>query len=185
MRLDHEATPVRVNQRMTFAPVDLLAGIITARAASLRGLDALAVDDRGRRTGFAPDPLAIRYHQRMVDLLEQAGIAPGCKPAIDRAPGRKVLRQLAPRTARAHHVENAVDDLAATANRAGGRCPWRAADTARSRAIPHRSHRSGSANRCGYSSCGWLGSTWHLRIGVSNRSESRRLQSLNPFETAS
>ena len=22
-----------------------------------------------------------------------------------------------------------------------------------------------------YSSCGWLGSTWHLRIGVSNRSE--------------
>jgi hypothetical protein len=67
----------------------------------------------------------------------------------------------------------------------GGQCPWRAADTARSRAIPHRSHRSGSANRCGYSSCGWLGSTWHLRIGVSNRSESRRLQSLNPFETAS
>ena len=61
---------------MTFAPGDLLAGIITARAASLRGLDALAVDDRGRRTGFAPDPLAIRYHQRMVDLLEQAGIAP-------------------------------------------------------------------------------------------------------------
>ena len=92
VRLDQEATPVRVNQRMTFAPVDLLAGITTARAASLRGLDALAVDDRGRRTGFAPDPLAIRYHQRMVDLLEQAGIAPGCKPAIDRAPGRKVLR---------------------------------------------------------------------------------------------
>ena len=54
VRLDHEATPVRVNQRMTFAPVDLLAGIITARAASLRGLDALAVDDRGRRTGFGP-----------------------------------------------------------------------------------------------------------------------------------
>src|SRR4029077_16315742 len=35
-----------------------------------------------------------------------------CKPAIDRAPGRKVLRQLAPRTARAHRVENAVDNLA-------------------------------------------------------------------------
>jgi hypothetical protein len=27
VRLDHEATPVRVNQRMTFAPVDLLAGL--------------------------------------------------------------------------------------------------------------------------------------------------------------
>src|SRR4029077_11639347 len=67
----------------------------------------------------------------------------------------------------------------------GGRCPWRAADTAPSRAIPPRSHRSGSANRCGYSACGWLGSTWHLRIGVNNRSESCRLQSLNPFETAS
>ena len=59
MRFEHEATPVRIDQRMALAPVDLLAGIVAARAASLGRLDALAVDDRGRRTGVAPDPLAI------------------------------------------------------------------------------------------------------------------------------
>ena len=83
VRLDHEATPVRVNQRMTFAPVDLLAGIITARPPAsvvlMLWLSMIAAEG----LGFAPDPLAIRYIQRMVDLLEQAGIAPGCKPAID------------------------------------------------------------------------------------------------------
>jgi hypothetical protein len=42
MRFEHEATPVGVDQRMALAPVDLLAHIVTARAAGLGGLDALA-----------------------------------------------------------------------------------------------------------------------------------------------
>ncbi len=42
MRFEHEAAPVRVDERMALAPVDLLARIVTTRAAGLGGLDALA-----------------------------------------------------------------------------------------------------------------------------------------------
>jgi hypothetical protein len=56
MGLDDEAAPVGVNQRVALAPVDLLARIVTARATGLGGLDALAVNNRGRRAGVAPDP---------------------------------------------------------------------------------------------------------------------------------
>jgi hypothetical protein len=59
MRFEHEATPVGVDQRMALAPVNLLARIVTARAAGLGGLDALAVDDRGGAAGVTPDPFAI------------------------------------------------------------------------------------------------------------------------------
>jgi hypothetical protein len=57
MRFEHEATPVGVDQRVALAPVDLLARIVTAWPACLGGLDALAVDDRGRGAGVATDPL--------------------------------------------------------------------------------------------------------------------------------
>src|SRR5215210_5142492 len=39
-------------------------------------------------------------------------VAPCRKPAIDGAPGRKVGRQQSPRAARAHDVEDGIDDLA-------------------------------------------------------------------------
>ena len=58
MRFEHEATPVRIDERVAFAPIDLLASIVTACPAGLGGLDALAVNDRGRRAGVAPDPFA-------------------------------------------------------------------------------------------------------------------------------
>ena len=48
MRFKHEATAIGVDQRMALASVDLLSSIVTAWPASLGGLDALAVDDRGR-----------------------------------------------------------------------------------------------------------------------------------------
>src|SRR4029077_12028472 len=54
MGLDDEAAAVGVDQRVTLAPVDLLARIVTARAAGLGGLDALAVDDRGRGVASRP-----------------------------------------------------------------------------------------------------------------------------------
>ena len=55
MRFEHEATSVRVDERMALASVVLVASIVTARSAGLGGLDALAVDDRGRRAGVTPD----------------------------------------------------------------------------------------------------------------------------------
>ena len=58
MRFEHEATAVGVDQRVALASVELLSRIITARAAGLGGLDALAVDDRGR--GLASRPTRSR-----------------------------------------------------------------------------------------------------------------------------
>jgi hypothetical protein len=65
----------------------------------LRRLHALAVDDSRRGTGLPPNPFTIDHDERVVDLLEQTGIAPCGKPTIDRAPRRKVRWQLSPRAA--------------------------------------------------------------------------------------
>ena len=54
MRFEQEATPVGVDERVALAPVDLLSSIVTAGAAGLGGLDALAVDDR---LGVVSSPL--------------------------------------------------------------------------------------------------------------------------------
>jgi hypothetical protein len=62
MRFENEAAAVGVDERMALASVDLLSSIVAARAASLGGLDALAVDDRGRGAGVAPNPFSIRHH---------------------------------------------------------------------------------------------------------------------------
>ena len=70
MRLEHEAAPVGVDQRVALAPLDLLARIVAAGATSLGRLDALAVDNRAARAGLASDPLAIGHDQRVIDLLK-------------------------------------------------------------------------------------------------------------------
>jgi len=43
---------------LVFAPVDLFACVVAARSASFGRFDALAVDDRAGRTGFASGSLA-------------------------------------------------------------------------------------------------------------------------------
>jgi hypothetical protein len=72
MRFEHEAAPVRVHERMALTSVDLLSSIITAWPASLGGLDALAVDDRGRGAAVAPDPFAV---DAGLGQLEAEGLA--------------------------------------------------------------------------------------------------------------
>ncbi len=89
MRFEHEATPFGVNERVALAPVDLLSRIVTAWAAGLGGLDALAVDDRGRGAGVAPDPFTICHHERMVYPFKAPIVAPGGKPAVNRPHGGK------------------------------------------------------------------------------------------------
>ena len=111
MRLEHEAAPVGVDQRVALAPLDLLARIVAAGATSLGRLDALAVDNRAARAGLASDPLAIGHDQRVIDLLKETVVAELGEPAIDRAPRWQIAWQQAPRAASPHHVENAVDDL--------------------------------------------------------------------------
>ncbi len=112
MRFEHEAAPFRVNERMALATVDLLSSIITAWPAGLGGLGALAVDDCRRGAGVAPDPFAICHHERVVYPFKAPVVAPGGEPAVNRPPWWQVVRQQAPRAARPHDIENAVDDLA-------------------------------------------------------------------------
>ena len=66
--------------RVALAPVDLLTRIVTAWPADLGGLDALAVNDRGREAGVAPDPFAICHHERVVYPLKAPVIAPCAGP---------------------------------------------------------------------------------------------------------
>ena len=102
MRFEHEAALVRVDERMALAPVDLLSSIVTARAAGLGSLDALAVNDRGRGASVAPDPFAICHHQRVVYPFKAPVVAPGGKPAVNRPP-----------TAASRSVTAATDSLPA------------------------------------------------------------------------
>jgi hypothetical protein len=49
-----QASPVGIDRNMSLAALDLLAGVVTARAASFGGLDALAVNNDGRRGARRP-----------------------------------------------------------------------------------------------------------------------------------
>jgi hypothetical protein len=72
MRFEQEATPVRVDERMALAPVDLLSSIVTAWPAGLSCLCALGVDDRTRRAGLASDPLPIEHDEGVIDRMERS-----------------------------------------------------------------------------------------------------------------
>ena len=91
MRFEHEAAPVGVDQRVALAPVDLLARIVTAWPAGLGSLDALAVDDRRRGAGVAPDPFAICHYERVVYPFKAPVVAPDGEPAVNRSPWRRLF----------------------------------------------------------------------------------------------
>jgi hypothetical protein len=85
----------------------------------------MAVNDRSRGIGLASDPFAIEHDQGVIDPLEAAFVPKLRKPAMDRAPRRQIARQQAPRAARAHFIEDAVDDLT------HGPSAWSSGDTRR------------------------------------------------------
>src|SRR5450755_3800705 len=181
MRFKHEAAPIRIDEGMALTPGDLFPGIVAARPASLSRLDALAIDDRTRGTGLAADPFAIEHDQGVVDLLEATLVAERRKPAIDRVPRRQIARQQTPRTARPHHIEDAVDDLA--------HWPYtRPARTLRSRQVGlnHAPFLIGHISLVSVRladmlhSSGW-GPHGVSGVGLSNPLESRRSQPLNLF----
>lgn len=68
MELLNEAAAVRVDQRMTLAAHDLLAGVIATWTTGFGRSHALAVDNGGGRTGRAVDTLAVGHDQGVVDL---------------------------------------------------------------------------------------------------------------------
>jgi hypothetical protein len=57
---------------VALAPHHLLARVVAARTATLRCLDALAVDDRRGRAGLAADALAVEHDEVVVQRLPDA-----------------------------------------------------------------------------------------------------------------
>lgn len=55
------------------------------RTAALAGLDALAVDHRGRGRGFATGSLKVHLKEPVIDLLEQALVGEAAELPEDRA----------------------------------------------------------------------------------------------------
>ena len=67
---DHaQQQPVRVHRDVPLAPLQPLSGIPAARAAALRGLHALGVDDRSRGAGLSPGALAQHDDEVVADAL--------------------------------------------------------------------------------------------------------------------
>jgi hypothetical protein len=89
---DQQRPAIGIDQGMAVAALYLLARVLAPWAAAFRCFDALAVDDGRARAGFAPHALTIRYDQGVVHPLEHRFVPQTGKPAVDRLPGRKVLR---------------------------------------------------------------------------------------------
>jgi hypothetical protein len=111
MGVQDQPAPVGVHHRVALAAHDLLARVVAARSAALGRPHALGVDHRRRRARPAPGALAVEHDEMVVQALQHAAVAQAREPAVDRPPRREALRQQAPRTARAQHVEDRVHDL--------------------------------------------------------------------------
>ena len=69
----------------------------------------MTVQDRSGRAGFAAFMFAGSHIEFVVEALQRAVPSPQVHIAVDRAAGRKVLRQRSPLTAMFQHIEQAID----------------------------------------------------------------------------
>ena len=97
MNHDQQQQAERVDQDMSFTPKDLLASVESALgAATIRGLDRLAVEDGRRRLPLAPLLLPHQVSQAVMNTLPDAGDAPGSKVAINGLPSWVLAGRVAP-----------------------------------------------------------------------------------------
>jgi Transposase DDE domain len=97
---------------MTLAPVDLLVGVIAARALAAGTFTDLAVDHAGGRARHPADPLAVDHQRHVTDRFEQKAAHEAAEPPIDRLPRREVLRQHPPAAARPRYVADRIQEAA-------------------------------------------------------------------------
>jgi len=99
-----------IDRDMALASLHLLGGIVAARAAFFRGLDALGVDDHGGRAGLPAFALTECHDQIMADGFPDPGVQKGPKVAVDRLPRRERRRRwnVAPLAPGAHDIEQTV-----------------------------------------------------------------------------
>jgi hypothetical protein len=75
---------------MTFATLDLLAGIIATRATAFGCLERLAIDNGGTRRFAPPLHQAIRRDQRRVDDDKQTAVTPAIEIVLISVEGRDI-----------------------------------------------------------------------------------------------
>src|SRR6266850_1354619 len=110
-RRDHDGqnhSPA-VYRHMAFSPQHLFGRVVAAFSGLVAGLDGLAVHNGcGRRDG-PPFALAQAVSQRVVDEPPGPILTPLSKVAVDGLPRPKVSGQQPPRTSRAYHIKDGVD----------------------------------------------------------------------------
>ena len=109
---DDQQQAERVHEDVPFAPVDVLPGVMAFFAAPLRGLDALRIEDGCRRRRLPPGGFAQPLAQAVMDALPHPLQPPVPEVVIGDPPRRELVRQQAPGAARAHDVEDCVNNLA-------------------------------------------------------------------------
>src|SRR5215813_881577 len=98
-----------VHQDVSLPPVDQLAGVKPAlRAAPIRGLARLAVEEGRGRLPLAPFLLWRQVAQAIVDSLPNACDSPSAEVARDGFPGRRLAGQGTPLAARTVDVKDRV-----------------------------------------------------------------------------
>lgn len=102
----------RVDDDMTLATHDLLAGIEAPYSAALRGPDRLAVNDAGCGAGLPAFPFACSHDECIADGVQQPLVTPSVEVFLHRRERRKVLRQQPPCAARRSQIQQRVHHLA-------------------------------------------------------------------------
>ena len=104
--------PHRIDRRVELAAPDLLVPIVPGPMPALRGAGQRPrVQHDRRRVGLAARCLAQQCAQVVNHVREAAGGGPSLRLLVDRRPGRKVTRQVAPRRAGSDDPAQGVVDL--------------------------------------------------------------------------
>ncbi len=113
MHDDAQQQPLRVHRDVALASCDLLGRIVAARAAGLRRLHALAVDDRSRGACLTADAFAQQDHKVVAHALPYARAEERAEVAVHRRPGQERRRrwQVPPLAAGTQQVEQAVQQV--------------------------------------------------------------------------
>jgi hypothetical protein len=109
---NHQQQAERVHQNVPFAPINILSGSGAMLATTIRRRDALRVKNRCRRLPGAPFGLAQPLTQTIMDAFPHSLQLPQPEVVIDDSPARKLMWQQAPRAARAHDIEDCIENLA-------------------------------------------------------------------------
>jgi hypothetical protein len=105
-----EQIALRIDEDVTLAALDFLAGVEASRAARLRSFHRLAVDRPSARRRLTPDLFAQRHDQKVIDARHQAAARPCIEITLNSGIGRKVLGELPPLAAGRGDVEDRLNN---------------------------------------------------------------------------